>query len=103
MTAFGAEQRGRVLRDQPDDARRIVHGRRLGQPAPGHKIAPQESQNALGAREAAAGEHDEDALAGGDERVHLGGGIDLIVAGVGARIGQHYQASVDQKPDAVSH
>ena len=74
----------------------VIQRRRGGKPDTPVEVAPEQSDDALGQGQAAARQQHEDALAGQHECVHLAADVDLVVAGVRARVGHHHQPLAGQ-------
>src|SRR5262249_37681511 len=107
LEAVALERRAVHVRDAPDlfadDARGVVERRRLGEALALIEVPLQQRDHGLRAREAAAAEQDEDALAVLDEEMHLARNVDLIVAGVGTRVGGHHETLAHPDADAICH
>ena len=74
------------------DAGGVVEGLCGGQAETLVEVAPQQGDDRLRARQAPAGQHDEEPLLRTDEGVHLPADIHLVAAGIGARIRGQDQA-----------
>ncbi len=86
-----------------ENAGGIIHRRRLGEPLAAVEIAPQQSDDRLRQRQAAAGQNGEGAFTGLNKGVHLAAGVDLVITRVGARIGGHDQAVFGDDAEAIGH
>ena len=86
-----------------EHASRVVHRRRRRQPLARVKVAPQQRHDRLRQRQRTAGQHDEDALARLNERMHLPHRVHLVVTRVGTRIRRHDQPVFRNDTEAISH